>query len=388
MVIELYPAHIGELQRCTEVALAATSFDGLVIHSGTPLQYFADDHEAPFRSTPHFARWLPHKGPEHLLVIRPGNQPLLINYSPDDFWYEQPPLGNPFWAEHFDIVRVEEKARTFNELPSQKGYAFLGDCPQTAEKHGFAEQACNPAELLARLDWDRSYKTAYEIGCIGEATKLGTTAHRAARDAFYCGASELEIHYAYMKAIDVTDESLPFPNIIALNEKGAILHYLGKRKEGEGSVLVIDCGASYLGYHSDITRTWTRHPPCDSLFEEAVRRFDQLQQGICAELRPGLRFHELHHLANLRIGDLLQEIGLISIPGVEAVERGITSAFFPHGLGHFLGVQVHDISGRQSKPSGGTTAPPELYPLLRTTRLVEKNQVFTIEPGLYFIEKL
>jgi Xaa-Pro dipeptidase len=60
----------------------------------------------------------------------------------------------------------------------------------------------------------------------------------------------------------------------------------------------------------------------------------------------------------------------------------------PHGLGHFLGVQVHDVGGRQAEPSGGIKDPPEEYKFLRTTRLMEENQVLTIEPGLYFIEML
>jgi Xaa-Pro dipeptidase len=57
-------------------------------------------------------------------------------------------------------------------------------------------------------------------------------------------------------------------------------------------------------------------------------------------------------------------------------------------LGHFLGIQVHDVGGHQKEPAGGTNPPPEQYPLLRTTRTLEENQVFTVEPGLYFIEML
>ncbi len=57
-------------------------------------------------------------------------------------------------------------------------------------------------------------------------------------------------------------------------------------------------------------------------------------------------------------------------------------------MGHFLGLQVHDVGGRQKAPEGGTVPPPPQYPYLRTTRTIEENQVFTIEPGVYFIEML
>jgi Xaa-Pro dipeptidase len=79
---------------------------------------------------------------------------------------------------------------------------------------------------------------------------------------------------------------------------------------------------------------------------------------------------------------------VITLGGQEAVEAGLTHPFFPHGVGHFLGLQVHDIGGRQQSPEGGTLAPPSQYPYLRTTRTIEQNQVFTIEPGVYFIEML
>ena len=60
----------------------------------------------------------------------------------------------------------------------------------------------------------------------------------------------------------------------------------------------------------------------------------------------------------------------------------------PHGLGHFLGLQVHDVAGHQAAPEGGTKEPPARHPFLRTTRTIEEGQVFTIEPGLYFIPML
>jgi Xaa-Pro dipeptidase len=57
-------------------------------------------------------------------------------------------------------------------------------------------------------------------------------------------------------------------------------------------------------------------------------------------------------------------------------------------LGHFLGIQVHDVAGHQREPAGGTNEPPKAHPFLRTTRRLEENQVFTVEPGIYFIEML
>ena len=387
MVTNFYSAHVGELQNRVEKALDATDFEGLVLHSGTPFRYFADDQEAPFHPIPHFAHWLPLEGPGHLLLIRPGERPLVVRYAPEDFWYEQLPLGDPFWAGCFDIRQVGGKDKVFKELPKNGTFAFHGDCAQFAGENGFAPEAINPEGLVARLDWSRSYKTDYEIGCIAEATRLAAQAHRAAGEAFEAGASELEIHYAYLTGSACAEASLPFPAIIALDEKAAILHYTGKRPEGRGKVLLVDAGVVYLGYASDITRTWTR-PSCESLFQELVRRFHDLQQDLCAMVRPGPTFPEIHDKAHLAIGDLLHDVGIIRIEGAQALERGLTKAFFPHGLGHFLGIQVHDVAGHQREPAGGKEPPPDKYPSLRTTRRLEEGQVLTIEPGLYFIEML
>ena len=386
MTAESYRDHVQELQRRTEEALSVTGFEGLVIHSGTPFRYFADDEDAPFHPTPHFAHWLPLRTPWNLLVIRPGERPLLINFAPEDYWYEKLPLGNPYWAEPFEIKSVGKADQVWEELPKNGRYAFHGDCPELAGENGFAKDVINSEELVARLDWNRSYKTGYEVDCIDEASKLGAVAHKAAREAFESGASELDTHYAYVQALELTDNDLPYPSIVAFDSKGAILHYHNK-KQREGHVLLIDCGAAHQGYASDITRTWTK-PSCDSLFREMVERFDAMEKTLCADVKPGLGFPELHHTAHVRIGDLLHEAGVLKVAGEEAAGKGLTRPFFPHGLGHFLGIQVHDVAGHQKEPAGGTNTPPERYPFLRTTRAIEEHQVFTVEPGLYFIEML
>src|SRR5688500_514115 len=102
----LYAAHVAERRRLAEQALAATGFDSLLIHSGVPFTYFADDQDAPFRPVPHFAHWVPLAGPNHLLLVRPGRKPLLVRVAPEDYWYEQVPLQSPFWAPEFDLKEV------------------------------------------------------------------------------------------------------------------------------------------------------------------------------------------------------------------------------------------------------------------------------------------
>jgi Xaa-Pro dipeptidase len=72
----------------------------------------------------------------------------------------------------------------------------------------------------------------------------------------------------------------------------------------------------------------------------------------------------------------------------QAFERGLTHPFFPHGVGHHLGIQVHDVAGRQADAAGTPAPPPKEHPYLRNTRTIEAGHVFTIEPGVYFIPML
>jgi Xaa-Pro dipeptidase len=220
-----------------------------------------------------------------------------------------------------------------------------------------------------------------------EAERVAAQGHLAALAAFESGASELEIHHAYLAACNTTEAELPYPTIIAHDEKGATLHYTGKRNQRDGHVLLIDAGARHLGYCSDITRTWTGKG-CDSQFRELVHGVDELQRKLCDAVRPNLPYPDLHNSAHVMIGDLLHELGVLKVGGADALERGLTRPFFPHGLGHFLGIQVHDIAGRQRAPDGGTNPPDARHPFLRTTRVIEEGQVFTVEPGVYFIPML
>lgn len=383
----LYADHIAERQRKAEEALAACGFDALVISSGSPFTYFSDDMDAPLHETPHFAHWVPLRGPHHLLLIRPGHKPRLVRYAPEDYWYEQAPLGETFWADDFDLHETGSRDQAWKLVATTGHVAYIGDEPDAARAAGIAEPGIAPAELVARLDWDRSFKTPYEVGCLEEAEKIASWGHRAALAAFDKGASELEIHHAYLAACGCVEADLPYNTIIAHDEKGAILHYTGKRTQKNGRVLLIDAGAKYLGYGSDITRTWTRKD-CNATFRDLAKGMDKLQRQLCDKVMPGLPYPELHRTAHVLIGDLLQEHGVLRTSGEEAFALGLTSPFFPHGLGHFLGIQVHDVSGRQAGPQGGIAPPPAHSPFLRTTRTIAEHQVFTIEPGLYFIEML
>ena len=384
---KLFQSHIAERQSAVEKDLAAAGYDALVLSSGAPYIYFRDDTEALFHPAGHFAHWCPMKGPHHVLRVASGNRPLLTRYAPEDYWYEQKPLGDPYWASSFDLVAVETVDAVWEELATRgipNRTAYVGNETERAEMAGLD---INPARLLSRLDWARAYKTDYEISCLEEATRLGAEGHKAARKGFETGASELDIHYAFVQAMNMVDDELPYTTIIAFNEKSAILHYQAKRDVRDARVLLIDAGSAAHGYASDITRTYTSSD-CDARFVSLREGMERLQQELCADVKPGLSFVDLHLSAHAKVGALLKEVEVLRVGADEAVSLGLTRPFLPHGLGHHLGLQVHDVGGHQSDPDGEPKPPPPEHPFLRNTRTIEERQVFTIEPGLYFIPML
>ena len=88
------------------------------------------------------------------------------------------------------------------------------------------------------------------------------------------------------------------------------------------------------------------------------------------------------------VGRLLTDCGIVKSSPEEAFDSGVTEAFFPHGLGHLLGTQTHDIGGHLTDERGTIKRPDPRYPALRLTREIEPDMVFTIEPGIYFIPML
>ena len=105
-------------------------------------------------------------------------------------------------------------------------------------------------------------------------------------------------------------------------------------------------------------------------------------------LKPGIKYTEVHLKSHELIAQVLADFDFVQLSPEAIVESGISRTFYPHGIGHHLGLQVHDVGGFMADERGTHVASPDNHPFLRCTRLIEPRQVFTIEPGLYFIDSL
>jgi Xaa-Pro dipeptidase len=379
--------HLASVCARTAHALETCGYSALLVHSGSLLTVFEDDRTYPFEAHAPFKVWTPLSDvPDCFVFFEPGNRPRLVFNRPEDFWYKSAAVPSAYWTRHFDIRPAADVAAARNHLPQDLSQvAYIGDpLPELA---GWGIKAINPRRLMRHLDYGRAAKTPYELVCLREASRLGALGHQAAARAFTEGASEFEIEIAFLRACGLREQELPYNPIIALNDGGAVLHYqvLEKEPPAERHSLLIDAGAEFGGYASDITRT---HALRNGDFAALIDRMDDMQQTLCAGLRAGVDWRDAHLRAHDLTGRLLREADITTCSAEEAVATGVTKVFLPHGLGHLLGLEVHDAGGFMAGPDEGDIPRPEGHPFLRLTRVLQKGFVVTVEPGIYFIDQL
>ncbi len=385
----LYADHLATVRARADAALERGGFDHLVVPSGTVHYHLFDDRDYPYVVNPQFKAWLPlTNAPGSWLVHTPGERPKLIFLQPHDYWHVVPQAPSGEWVEHFDlqVIRNAEDAKSL--LPKNAARcAILGEAQSALGPYGaFAPN--NPQPVLDYLHYHRAFKTPYEIAMMREATRIGVRAHRAAERAFRAGASEFGIHLAYCQAARQDANDLPYNNIVCLNEHGAVLHYTDRDRTPPVAArsFLIDAGASHRGYACDITRTYAADT--DGEFQAMIDAVDRAQSAMCAQVRAGVDYARIHLDAHRALAGILRDFGVITVAPDVAVETGVSSAFFPHGIGHGIGLQVHEVAGFAASDAGGTIPKPEGHPYLRLTRTLAPGMVVTIEPGIYFIDML
>ncbi len=383
----LYAGHIETVSARHDHALEQAGASHAVIYSGNPKTAFLDDCQMPFKPNPHFVSWAPLTGlPSSYIVYTPGETPVLIYYQPHDYWHVVPGAPDGYWADQFDIRIVHSIDDVAAHLPDEREKCIIvGELNNDALAFGI--ERVNPTAAVNILHYARGIKTQYELAIMRLASQRGAIGHIAAEAAFHDGMAEFDIHRAYCKAVSHVEPELPYGNIVALNEHGAVLHYtnLDREAPGEFRSFLIDAGAQVHGYASDITRTYSNG---DQRFQELIERMDAMQQSIVKQVQVGVDFRDLHVGTHKMLASVLVDAELAEGNPDTLLETGVTSAFFPHGLGHLLGVQVHDVGGFMQNESGTVIDPPSGHRFLRLTRVLEENMVLTIEPGLYLIDML
>lgn len=259
----------------------------------------------------------------------------------------------------------------------------------------------NYTKLHKAADECRVIKDSHEIGLIKKANEITARAHREVLRKIRGFKNEAQVEARFLDVCISKDAKHQAYEIIAASgENASTLHYV-KNDEPllDRQLMCLDAGCEWQNYASDVTRTFPLSGSWPSKEAKDIHDLVQHVQNVCIEqLRPGTRFLEVHMLAHKKIVDGLLKLGILHDGTAEEILKAGTSlAFFPHGLGHHMGLEVHDVSGVPVHTALTNPAYIDQYhssliesesfeaPVnLRSGRLRE-GMVVTVEPGMYVL---
>jgi Xaa-Pro aminopeptidase len=269
---------------------------------------------------------------------------------------------------------------------SGRRVAWLG----SAACDGGGADVAGDAGLAEQLRFDlnavRRRKDAVEL-------ERMRAAQRATRDAFALavpllreGVSEREVQIELeAEALRRGGDAMAYDTIVGGGVNSAVLHFAPSgRRFQTGELVLIDAGAECGGYASDVTRTYPVGGRLDVLQEELHAIVHEAEWAAIERCAPGAEWRDVHRTAALAIGDGLARCGILRGDPESLVDSGAVSLFFPHGVGHLLGLGVRDAAG----PLRERREDPPPYPNLRIDLPLEQGMVVTVEPGVYFVPAL
>ena len=242
-----------------------------------------------------------------------------------------------------------------------------------------------PAALRDALDELRACKTPEELEFMRRASEVSGRAHVAVMRATRPGMREYEVQAVFeSECLRAGFKHLAYPSIVAAGANAAVLHYHANNAElKDNALLLIDAGAECKGYAADITRTF----PVSGRFTRRQRDIYSIvletQKRCIQKARPGIVSADLHVYSMTIIAEGLKSLGLLRGDTSGLIENGAVRLFYPHGLTHMLGLDVHDTTGGKKRAMPNPTKVP-----VRFVARLEPGFVITMEPGIYFIAAL
>ncbi|KAJ6031889.1 hypothetical protein N7540_002621 [Penicillium herquei] len=398
-----YPAK----QHARNVARKLGISHGLIFLAGQPNILLRDsDQERPFRQRRYFYYLSGVEEPDCAVTYDISLDRLTL-FVPDfdlhrAIWMG-PTLDRDNAQDRYDVDRVLYKSSLRPELEAwlstrvQNSLLYMAHESELPEGLP-TELPLDSIQLMPAMNAARGVKDEYEIRMIREANRVSTLAHRKVLEGIQKMTNESQIEGIFLNTcISNGARNQSYGIIAASGPNAAVLHY-GKNNESlAGKPLVcLDAGAEWNCYSSDVTRTFPLKGEWPSKYVSDIYKLVERMQEECIKgIRVGVRFLSLHNLAHDIAIEGLMKLGVLK-GGSHAEIRasGVNKTFFPHGLGHHVGLEVHDVSEREI-----TAMSPELdksqygpvvniavcrAPCTLSAPLLEAGMVVTIEPGLYF----
>ncbi|KAE8151503.1 peptidase M24, structural domain-containing protein [Aspergillus avenaceus] len=355
-----------------------------------------NDESMPFRQRRFFYYLSGCLLPDSCLIYDVNADKLILfipPIDPEEVVWSGLPLSQDEALKLYDVDTVlatTEVNATLASIASTYGanaaaFAIADQVSNGIKFQGFART--NLSVLKGAIEKSRVIKDRYEIALLRKANDISAKAHIAAIKASKTALNECEIEGAFIAtciANGAREQS--YHPIVACGENGATLHY-GKNDDGlidpatkiRKKNVLIDAGGEYRAYCSDITRVF----PLGGKFSMETRQIYeivlQMQTECIAMLKGDVQWEDVHvHAHRVAIKGLLG-LGLLRGSEDELFEKRISVAFFPHGLGHYLGMDTHDTGGNPNYEDKDS-----MFRYLRVRGRLPAGSVITVEPGIYF----
>lgn len=234
----------------------------------------------------------------------------------------------------------------------------------------------------------RRAKTPRELDEMRSAAARTVAAHKAVMRATRPGVTERALAALFRAVLESGGLGLGYG--IILTQRGEVLHNFHHTGTlASGRLLLLDGGGEMpTGYGVDVTRTYPVNGTFSARQRAAYEATLEAQQASIALCRPGVRYREVHDASSLVLARFLADEGLIRVSPEDAVATGAHALFFPHGVGHHLGMDVHDLENfgdRPSYPAGRSRSEQFGTCYLRLDLPLEAGWVVTVEPGFYVV---
>ncbi|TNJ28816.1 Xaa-Pro dipeptidase [Giardia muris] len=307
--------------------------------------------------------------------------------SPGDEIWSGPPETREAKRDRYgatDVLYIDELSAALQNTSGR-----LVHLSEHVPCYGFPPDANTVFDLDPVIANLRLFKTSWEAEQMWRSCQISADAQTAVLTNFKPGMMEYQgaaLYQGYVMACGATH--LSFPTIFASGPNPATLHYTGRsRKSTLGELILIDSGCEINGYASDHSRTF---PVGENFTERQAQLYGLVlrAQKECIELcRPGTSWMDVHLHALRVILEGLRNLGIVRADRdfQEQLMQGVSAVFMPHGIGHLIGLDDHDVGGYnpgEQRPDG------PLFKYLRTNKVLAPMMAVTIEPGLYFVDGL
>ncbi len=238
--------------------------------------------------------------------------------------------------------------------------------------------------LADALTFCRVLKTDWELDQMREACRINDLAYLEVIKSIEPGMNEYEIKAIFNK-VQIENGLLQdaYNGIFASGVNASILHYVENNSPvSDGDLFLMDAGFECNGYAADYTRTFPVNGKFTDIQAGIYQSVLNAHTEVIESIRPGVKMEDLHLMAARIMMGGLKKLGIIKGEIDDIMEQNIFALFFPHGLGHFLGLDTHDVGGY---PTGVARIDRPGIKFLRARRELMPGMVITIEPGIYFV---